>query len=161
MSLRLFGKIILISLILLLCVGCFLIYKGNSQKTAPKTTVQTTLNYLPSTHQGVIVTHQFYTLSYSEQHEQAEWVAYDLKPEHLIKNTDRGDYFKEDPLVKTGSATVADYRGSGYDRGHLLPSADRVFSEEANDETFRQVHSHVPWSERLFRFPRILLCARL
>lgn len=136
MSLRLFGKIILISLIILFCVGCFLIYKGKSQKPKTPTTNTEEVSFLPSTHQGSIVNHQFFTLSYSEHHEQAEWVAYELKPEHLEKNTARSDNFKEDPLVKTGSATLKDYKNSGYDRGHLLPSADRTFSEEANNETF-------------------------
>ena len=135
MSLRLLGKIIVISLIILLCVGCFIIYKSN-QKPAPTPPTPTTFSLLPSTHQGVIVKHRYFTLSYSELHEQAEWVAYSLTPNDLIKNVDRSDNFKEDPLVKTGSAALKDYKSSGFDRGHLIPSADRVFSEEANDETF-------------------------
>ncbi|MEN0048831.1 MAG: DNA/RNA non-specific endonuclease, partial [Bacteroidota bacterium] len=44
--------------------------------------------------------------------------------------------YRPDPKVKTKSATTYDYRGSGYDRGHLLPVGDRKFSFDAMDETF-------------------------
>ena len=40
---------------------------------------------LPSSTTGMLITHQFYTLSYSESHEQAEWVAYELQKEQLKK----------------------------------------------------------------------------
>ena len=34
--------------------------------------------FLPSSTTGQIVKHRYYTLSYSEEEEQAEWVAYQL-----------------------------------------------------------------------------------
>ncbi len=94
-------------------------------------------DYLPESTTGVIVEHQYYTLSYSEEHEQAEWVAYRLSREELKQPwLERADNFRPDPKVSSGSATPDDYRNSGYDRGHLLPVADRAFSEQAMDETF-------------------------
>ena len=39
--------------------------------------------YLPTSTTHEIVEHEFYTLSYSEKHEQAEWVAYELKKNQL------------------------------------------------------------------------------
>lgn len=93
--------------------------------------------YIPTSTTGVIVQHPHYSLSYSEDHEQAEWVAYVLTRERLeMPWNDRPDLFEEDPKVPTGSATLDDYRGSGYDRGHLVPAADMAFSEEAIQETF-------------------------
>ncbi len=77
-----------------------------------------------------------YSLCYRESYEQAEWSAYSLSKEQLVKNTKRTDDFREDPEIKTGSATLADYRGSGFDRGHLTPAADMAFSKEAMSETF-------------------------
>ncbi len=94
--------------------------------------------YLPvSPGQGPIIQHRYYTLAYNEEHEQAEWVAYILTREELEQPWQkRPDRFEEDPAVATGSATWYDYRGSGYDRGHLVPAADRAFSRQAIEETF-------------------------
>ena len=69
-------------------------------------------------------------------HEQAQWVAYTLKPESLVKRCSRKDNFRRDPFVRTGTADVADYRGSGYDRGHLVPAGDMVWSTTAMSESF-------------------------
>ena len=83
-----------------------------------------------------IVRHTGYTLSYNEQYEQADWVAYELTSEKLNATVSRKDNFREDPSILTGSAHLQDYRGSGYDRGHLANSQDFCWSEQANDDTF-------------------------
>ena len=54
----------------------------------------------------------------------------------LKKKVKRVDYFRTDPLVTTGSAVLADYENSNYDRGHLVPAADMVFSEKAMSASF-------------------------
>ena len=97
---------------------------------------QNSISLLPTNNFGYTVKHSYFTLSYSEDHEQAEWVAYTLSLSDLQKNTKRTDKFREDPKVETGSASLKDYKRSGYDRGHLCPSADRTFSYTANNETF-------------------------
>ncbi|MCK0161601.1 DNA/RNA non-specific endonuclease [Allomuricauda sp. F6463D] len=93
-------------------------------------------DFLPLSTTGSIVEHEYYTLSYSEAHEQAEWVAYTLKKEHLTYDDRQRPYFIEDPKVKTKSADWRNYKGSGFDRGHLCPAGDRRFSEQAYNETF-------------------------
>lgn len=93
-------------------------------------------SYLPTSTTGIIVRHEFYTLSYNETHEQAEWVAYNLKTEHLSKNQFKRPYFISDHKVKTKSADWRNYKNSGYDKGHLCPAADRKFSKSAHDATF-------------------------
>lgn len=93
-------------------------------------------NYLPSSTTGSIVKHAYYTLSYSEKHEQAEWVAYRLTKEHTKYNNFKRPYFEIDPLVKTQAAHWKNYKKSGYDRGHLCPAADRKFNKKAFEETF-------------------------
>jgi len=80
-------------------------------------------SFLPKS-DGDIVYHVYYTLSYDENHEQAEWVHYYLDKNRFSGNIERTDNFRIDPKVKTGSATLADYKGSGYDRGHLVPAGD-------------------------------------
>ena len=48
-----------------------------------------------------------------------------------------GDPFQEDPdLPDCCRSTLADYRGSGFNRGHICPSADRLCSQDANGQTF-------------------------
>ena len=96
-----------------------------------------TNDLLPKLRQGEKLVHHFaYDLVYNEVHEQAQWVAYTLKPESLVKRCSRTDNFRRDPLIRTGTANVADYRGSGYDRGHLVPAGDMVWSTTAMSESF-------------------------
>lgn len=94
------------------------------------------LAYLPSSTTGEVVKHNHFMLSYSEPYEQAEWVAYTLQKGHLTYDDRKRPYFVEDPKVRTKSADWRNYRGSGYDRGHLCPAGDRRFSEYAYNETF-------------------------
>lgn len=80
--------------------------------------------------------HTHFALGYAEVHEQAAWVAYELTPEEVGVNLVREGNFREDPLVLTGSASPNDYRGSGYDRGHLAPVGDMNFDAVAMEESF-------------------------
>lgn len=102
---------------------------------APTTTVSLEIPKSVGNHQ--IVKHSGYTLSYNEEYEQADWVAYTLDLDELnTQITNRTENFREDPAVSTQSAHLSDYRNSGYDRGHLISAANRTSSIELNDETF-------------------------
>ena len=84
-----------------------------------------------------IVSHKYYEFLYSEEHEQPYWVKYVSTKQHILeKKYKRKNNFREDPLVKTQSATLKDYVKSGYDRGHLCPAGDMCFSESAMSESF-------------------------
>lgn len=85
---------------------------------------------------SLFVAHEAYSLSYNEDHEQANWVAYKLLREKCIKNAARSNRFVVDKKVKTGTANNADYLKSGYDRGHLAPAADMAWSEISMQESF-------------------------
>jgi endonuclease G len=97
---------------------------------------QATLDYLPTSTTGQIVKHQYYTLSYNEKYEQAEWVAYQATKKHLSRAQRKRPYFIYDPLVKTKSANYRNYKKSGYDRGHLVPAGDMRFDLDAYNDTF-------------------------
>ena len=147
----------IISLILLLsiCLSIYfsISYKNNLDivnKTEPgvkdryysSTEIKSTavsiqkFDYRPSSTTNKIVNHDYYSLSYNENYEQAEWVAYELKQEYLIINRFKRPLFIKDPNVETGSADWKNYKKSGYDKGHLCPAADMDFSKEAFKETF-------------------------
>ncbi len=83
-----------------------------------------------------IITHTGYTLSYNEEYELPSYVAYELTKAEVLGGGDREDAFREDPDVRTGSAELSDYRGSGFDRGHMAPAADFKWSAEAMSDTF-------------------------
>lgn len=108
------------------------------QTPEPKTEeIETLENYWPASSHASMVQHTFFSLSYDEQYEQAEWVAYELDKSRLTNSwVERTDRFREDPKVQTGSAGPNDYRHSGFDRGHLAPAADMAFSKEAMKESF-------------------------
>jgi endonuclease G len=93
--------------------------------------------YLPTGGTGERVAYGGYVMSYYEDWEQAEWVAYVLSRDKLQREwTERNDRFREDPAIRSGSASPDDYRGSNYDRGHLAPFADFAWNAELADETF-------------------------
>lgn len=78
-----------------------------------------------------------YAFGYSEIHEQPLWVIYKLTADELNgKRVARTDDFREDPRVRTRSASPEDYKGSGYDRGHLAPAADMAWDEDAMSDSF-------------------------
>ncbi|MBK7095484.1 MAG: DNA/RNA non-specific endonuclease [Saprospiraceae bacterium] len=93
--------------------------------------------FLPSSTTGELVHHKYYSLSYNEKYEQAEWVSYVLTKESLrAENVKRHDRFDPDVRVKTRSAIYHDYLSSGYTRGHLAPAADMAFNDDAMKESF-------------------------
>jgi endonuclease G len=93
-------------------------------------------DFLPTSTTNQIVKHEYYTLSYNEKYEQAEWVAYELKKSYVRSSNFDRPYFIEDPKVKTGSADWRNYKKSGYDKGHLCPAGDMEFEINAYNDTF-------------------------
>lgn len=78
-----------------------------------------------------------YSLSYSRDNGGPNWVSWHLDSSWL-GSTPRQDDFRADTTLPTGWYRVqgTDYSGSGFDRGHMCPSADRTVSVSANSATF-------------------------
>ena len=131
----------IVVLVIVLGVYGYEYFLGEEEKaeivTEGKTAKNSTNEYfLPTSTTGQIVHHEGYSLSYNEKHEQAEWVAYELKKSHLSSTNHKRPYFEIDKAVKTGAASWRNYKNSGYDRGHLCPAGDRKYTKQAHDETF-------------------------
>lgn len=93
--------------------------------------------YLPEAGQGVVYHKPGFSLSYVEQFELPEWVSYELTVDMMNKpKYNRDQDFNPDPAIRTGSGHYRDYKGSGYRRGHLVPSGDMAWNKEAMDATF-------------------------
>jgi endonuclease G len=78
-----------------------------------------------------------YVLSYNNSKHIPNWVSWQLNKSWL-GNVPRRNDFRPDPSLPKGWYAVAsaDYNGSGYDRGHMTPSADRSRDPETNSTTF-------------------------
>jgi len=129
--------IILLAIVIILFIAlCFVSPKESDVEST--TTIERIPNLeIPSrVANDQIIKHTGYTLSYNEEYEVANWVAYELTKAEVLGSGTRSDSFKADPMVKTGSASLNDYKNSGYDRGHLAPAADFKWSEEAMSDTF-------------------------
>jgi endonuclease G, mitochondrial len=78
-----------------------------------------------------------YALSYNCSRGTGNWVSWHLDSSWL-GSAPRQDDFRFDPNVPAGCYQVQgnDYSGSGFDRGHMTPSADRQSSIPDNSATF-------------------------
>jgi endonuclease G len=78
-----------------------------------------------------------YVVSYNPRYNAPNWAAWNLDRRHLGR-APRTPGFRSDDQLPAGVYVVkdVDYTGSGYDRGHLCPSADRSASPEINRTTF-------------------------
>ncbi|SMB95122.1 DNA/RNA non-specific endonuclease [Hymenobacter roseosalivarius DSM 11622] len=78
-----------------------------------------------------------YALSYHRDRGTPNWVSWHLSSAWL-GDASRQDNFSPDNALPAGwfRATSASYTGSGFDRGHNCPSADRTGTEADNSATF-------------------------
>jgi endonuclease G len=83
-----------------------------------------------------IICHTGYCLEYDHNYKLAKWVAYELTNTETQGTFARNDKFTPDPQITRNSASLEDYKKSGYDRGHLAPAADMKWSAEAMRESF-------------------------
>lgn len=95
-------------------------------------------DYIPSSTSNKIYHKSYYSLSYLEDKRLPEWTIYFAKRERLeVQQVLRKGNFREDTKIDSASrAKLVNYKGSGYDRGHLVPCADMTFNQVAMSETF-------------------------
>jgi len=97
-----------------------------------------------------------YVMSYHRDRGIPNWVSWHLDSSWL-GSAPRQDDFRPDPSLPAGwyQVTQFDYQGSGFDRGHHTPSADRTRSIPDNSATFLMTNmmpqapfnNQGPWEE--------------
>lgn len=82
-----------------------------------------------------VLFNRHYVLGYSYYFRQAKWALEIIDPDSI--GLDRADNFRPDYRIPPGfRADLVDYKKSGYDRGHLVASANQIETEIQNSETF-------------------------
>jgi endonuclease G len=84
-----------------------------------------------------IVCRDGYVLEHSSESRIPLWVAEHCTREELTGNLPRTNPFRPDPkLNRAERSELADYRGSGFDRGHLAPNGNQKVDDRLRRETF-------------------------
>ena len=78
-----------------------------------------------------------YTVSYNKENKIPNWVAWHLTAEHASGQIRRpNNAWHEDIQVPEPRATVSDYKGSGWSRGHMCPAGDNKWNGDAMYDSF-------------------------
>ena len=88
-------------------------------------------------HNNYLIAKPEYAISYNCKAGIANWASWQLNRSWLGR-TERSDNFRPNLELPGDCYAVRpnDYRGSNYDRGHLVPSGDRTGSRTDNESTF-------------------------
>ena len=107
----------------------------------------------PANKENFLVVGEGSVLSYNNQRGTANWVSWKTTRADVGRTLPRPD-FRPDPRLPGWYNRIGqfDYSGSGYDRGHLLPSADRFGDPRLNQETFLMTNI-VPQTGALNQYP--------
>ncbi len=85
----------------------------------------------------LILEREGYALGYSFKYKSALWVSYILNKNSIGVDVERGeDYYADPDIPAQYRVDPDDYANTGFDKGHLAPSASVDFSRKSNDETF-------------------------
>lgn len=84
----------------------------------------------------ITLTYTAYQTAFDPLFQQPIWVSYRLNRERVGGGAERSSGFWNEPRLKSQDASDEDYKGSGMDRGHLVPAADMAWSVRTMHESF-------------------------
>ena len=88
----------------------------------------------------IVLQRTSYVVSYNRQTRCPNWVAWQLTADHTDGELKRMNNFHEDEDCPIPRATLQDYKGSGWSRGHMCPAGDNKWSREAMYDSFSLVN---------------------
>jgi endonuclease G len=99
-----------------------------------------------------MVFHEGYVLQHSSKDKIPSWVCEEVSKNQLLGNQPRVDDFRPEPALPAGQrAELADYKGSGYDRGHQAPAGNQTRNAILKRDTF-YLSNMSPQTAKLNRF---------
>ena len=100
-----------------------------------------------------LMVNNFYALSYNRDRMIPNWAAWRVTKADMGA-LERNDSFRPDSRLPAGwaRATPTDYLRSGFDKGHVVPNADRDFSPDSMASTFLMTNM-IPQTGDLNRGP--------
>lgn len=84
----------------------------------------------------VILVYSGFVVNYNTEHLIPNWVAYELTADEVDGDVPRATGFSMDLSYKDRQAMREDYSNTGWDKGHMAPSADMKWSKAAMTESF-------------------------
>ena len=88
----------------------------------------------------IILRKKSYVVSYNQDTRMPNWVAWQLTAEHTDGELKRMNNFHEEENCPRPRATLQDYKGSGWSRGHMCPAGDNKWSRDAMYDSFSLVN---------------------
>lgn len=88
----------------------------------------------------IIIKKKAYIVSYNPDTKVPNWVAWHLTDLHTDGPVGRSNAFFADYAVPSPRATIEDYKGSGWSRGHMCPAGDNKWDSVAMAESFSLIN---------------------
>lgn len=139
---------VLCASVLLIGLGCWLAFSSDASASEEKQVELTEKNpdlifdqdglynvILPVGTPEQLKKYEGFKVSFNKDNKTPNYVAWQLLDRETKGEAGRSDKFWQDPEIE-GCPDEFAYRRSGYDRGHLCPSADQKWSPEAMHDCF-------------------------
>jgi len=123
-------------ILLLLALSPILVYGQDYRNIAWVPNAYSALEFPAIGKDEVILEYSGFVVNYNTERLIPNWVAYELTVEEVGGDVPRARGFSMDLNYPGRQAMREDYSNSGWDKGHMAPSADMKWSQTAMTESF-------------------------